>query len=497
MPANHAMNGLRSFARRPGFTSLLVFILAIGIAFVTMVLSLAHSVFLASVPYGDPDRIVVVWRQGPEPIHQREATSYLNIRDWASGGEAFFEGLAAYTIAPSALQRTQDTVRVMVTYVDPYFFQALDVDMALGRPLTEEDNRAPAGDAVVVLGHGFWQSVLGGDPGVVGTSVNLGGHPHTVVGVMSSEDPLAPSRAAGDRYAIPEGRRGDVPEHHRGSGLALLDRRRAAQGRCHDRAGQRRHAPGVARAGGGLSRHERRDRSQRDVVLGPAHRLRPSGRCRDRARSGGRPRVPDGLYQRHDAAAVAVRRALAGIRRPSGARGRTRQFVYQALAEGVSVTLAAGALGGGLAYAGIRIFFEGNPLRMHSFAEVTMGGSVFAATLLLALATTVLFGLVPALRSARLSFHDALRPAGVGANGPERHLLRRGLVVLQVALSVAVLAGGGLVLRSLYVFTQRTTASRPTTSSTYGCWSTRRATATRRPVCSTGSWNSGSRRSRT
>jgi predicted permease len=74
-------------------------------------------------------------------------------------------------------------------------------------------------------------------------------------------------------------------------------------------------------------------------------------------------------------------------------------------------------------------------------------------TLLLALATTLLFGMVPVLRSARISVHDSLRPAGVGGGGPERKLLRRGLVVTQVALSVAVLAGAGLVIRSLYMFT--------------------------------------------
>jgi hypothetical protein len=84
--ASDVLYGLRSFARRPGFTSLVVVILAVGIGFVTMIASLAHSVFRGAVPYDDPERIVVVWRQGPEPIHEREATSYLNIRDWATGG---------------------------------------------------------------------------------------------------------------------------------------------------------------------------------------------------------------------------------------------------------------------------------------------------------------------------------------------------------------------------------------------------------------------------
>jgi predicted permease len=447
------VHALKSAARQPAFTSLLVFILAVGIAFVTMVLSLAHSVFLSSVPYGDPDRIVIVWREGPEPIHRREATSYPNIRDWAVGGEPFFEGLAAYTIAPSTLLRHEGAERVMVTYVEPYFFQALDIDMAEGRPLADEDNRAPAGDAVVVLSHGFWQSVLGGDPGIVGTSLNLGGHPHTVVGVMSPRtrwllrEPLeivTPFRRAavgmspsivedrGAHSSIVVGRlREGVTVEQAHAGMRVVSR--ALQDEYPDvNAGIEANVTSFADLRTGFGRLN-------DVVtvLGLAACLVFLMACTsatmlllsrfvDRSRE------------------FSVRLALGAT---------PRQFIRQALAEGVSVTLAAGALGCGLAYAGIRYFFEGNPLRMYSFAEITMDGTVLATTLVLALATTLLFGLVPAIRSARLSFHDALRPAGVGASGPRRNLLRRGLVVLQVALSVAVLSGGGLVLRSLYTMT--------------------------------------------
>lgn len=177
--------GLRSFVRHRSFASLVVVILAVGIGFVTMVASLAHSVFLGAVPYDVPERIVVVWRQGPEPVHEREATSYLNIRDWAAGGKPFFEGLAAYTIAPASIVEADGARRVMVTYVDPYFFDALDIDMTVGRRLSDEDNRPPSGDAVVVVSHGLWQSALGGDPAIVGRTINLSGRQQTVVGVMS------------------------------------------------------------------------------------------------------------------------------------------------------------------------------------------------------------------------------------------------------------------------------------------------------------------------
>jgi predicted permease len=138
------------------------------------------------------------------------------------------------------------------------------------------------------------------------------------------------------------------------------------------------------------------------------------------------------------------------LRRALGAT--PRRFVFQALAEGISITLVAGAVGFGLAYVVIKLVFVGNPLNMYSFAGVTVHSSVFAMTLVLAFATTLLFGIVSVLCSARSDFGGTLRPTRVGGGGRERNVLRRGLVVMQVAVSAAVLAGAGLVVRSLYEF---------------------------------------------
>jgi predicted permease len=453
MHSEDLLYGLRSFFRRPGFTSLLVFILALGIAFVTMVASLAQSILLGSVPYRDPDRIVVLWRKGPEPIHQREATSYPNIRDWAAGGEPFFEGLAAYTIATSSLQTPEGAVRVAVSYVDPYFFDALDISMALGRPLLEADNQPPAGDAVVVLSHGFWQSALGGAPDVVGSSIALGGHPHTVVGVMSPRtrwllhEPLelvAPFRrsAVGMAPAIVEDRssRSSIVVGRLARGVSMAQAR--AGMRSVSLALQREHPDANAGIEANVTSFSdlRSDFGRLDdvvAVLGVGAGLVFALSCIS---------VTLLLLARfvERSREFALRKALgAGPRR----------FVGQALAEGVSLTLAAGAVGLGLSHLGTRLVFAGNPLKMYSFAELAIDGEVYLGALLLALATTLLFGLVPALRSGRIDVQGALRPAGVGGGGPERSLLRRGLVVTQVALSVAVLAGAGLVLRSLYEFT--------------------------------------------
>jgi putative ABC transport system permease protein len=447
--SNDAIQGVRSVLRRPGWAALVVLILSVGIAFVTMVASLAHSVFLGAVPYDDPDHIVVVWRRGPEPIHQREATSYLNIRDWARGGEPFFDGLAAYTIASSSIQGTEGAQRVRVTYADPYFFDVLDVDMALGRRLTDEDNRPPGGDAVVVLSHGFWSTVLGGDPGVVGTAVDLGGRLHTVVGVMSPRtrwllrEPLevvAPYRMA----ALAMGP--EVTEDRRTRTSIAVGRLRQGVSLAEARAGM--HAVSLALqqehpdANAGIEAHVT---SFTDLRSG-------FGRLNDVVKVLA---LAAGLVFFSSCASVTLlllarfveRSRELAVRMALGAARRS--LVTQAVAEGVGLALVAGVVGFALATLGVRAVFAGNPLDLYGFADVTVHRSVFLAALLLALTTTLLFAVVPALRSARIDVPEVLRPAGVGG-GRERNHLRRGLIVLQVALSVAVLTGASLVLRSLY-----------------------------------------------
>jgi putative ABC transport system permease protein len=341
----------------------------------------------------------------------------------------------------------------MVTYVDPYFFEALAIDMSVGRPLVEADNRPPAGDPVVVLSHGFWQSELGGDPGIEGQSINLGGHPHTVVGVMSPatrwllHEPLelvAPFR----RSAV--GMAPSIVEDRSSRSSIVVGRLRDGVTVEQARAGMRAVS---------LELQERYPDSNKGIeanVTSFSDLRSDFGRLNDVVMVLG---VAAGLVFLLSCISVtllllarfversrefAVRLALGAV---------PRRFIHQSLAEGVSITLVAGAAGFGLAYLGIKLVFSGNPLRMYRFAEVTVHGNVFLLSMLLALATTLLFGLVPVFRSVQTDFHAALRPAGVGEGGRQRNRLRRGLVVTQVALSVAVLAGGGLVLRSLYKFT--------------------------------------------
>jgi len=448
--------GLRSFTRRPGFTALVVLILALGIGFVTMILSLAQSIFFGSVPYGDPDRIVIIWRKGPEPIHEREAISYVEIQDWKERGAEFFEGLAAYTILPSSVLRTDGAERVMVTFADPYFFDALDVEMAVGRRLTEADNEAPSGTPVVVLNYGFWQSEYGGDPSILGKSINLGGHPYEVVGVMAPRtrwllheplDLVVPFR----RTAV-EGGTGFVENRRFYSSIVV--------GRLREGVTVEQAHAGMKAVSIALQKEYPDTNTNIEANVTSFTDLRTDfGRLNDVVTVLGAGAALVFFLSCISVTLLLLARFVERLRelavRMAMGAGR-RSFVHQAMAEGLTIALVAGLVGFGLAYLGIKLVFASDPLNLYSFAEVSVDKSVFLLTLFLALATTLLFGLVPVVRAAKVSFHDVLRPSGAGTGGGagrDRNLLRRGLVILQVSISVAVLVGAGLMIRSLHAFT--------------------------------------------
>lgn len=449
--------GLRSFRRNPGFTALVIVILALGIGFVTMILSLAQSIYFGSVPYRDPDRIVMLWRKGPEPIHQHEAISYPDILDWKERGRPFFDGLAAFTNFPSTVQRDDRADRIMMMFVDPYFFDTLDVEMVHGRRLTETDNQPPSGAPVVVLSYGFWQSHYGGDRGIIGKPIILGGHPYDVVGVMAQKtrwlryeplDVVVPYR----RSAI------------QGSPAFVEDRRfypSIVLGRLREGVTVEQANAGMKAVSIELQQeHPGTNRNVEARVTSFMDLRTKLGQLNDTVLVLG---LGAGLIFLLSCISVTLlllvrfveRIREFAVRMAIGA-GR-RSFVSQAMAEGVSITLVAGLIGFLLAYAGVRLVFASDPLDLYAFAEVSVDPTVFLAALLLALATTLLFGLVPWVCSARVSFHDLLRPSGGGTGGGAgrgHHLLRRGLVVLQVTISVAVLVGASLMARSVYKFTR-------------------------------------------
>ncbi len=447
---------LRSLVKRPGFTFLLVLILALGIGFVTAVFSLAHSIFLSAVPFEDPDRIVMIHWIDPEGSLERITTSYLNYRDLAEHSRSFagIAGFVADFAYPLSLIGGDYPEQVSVSLAEAYYFKALNIRFTLGRPFSEAECGPPHGEAVVILSHGLWESRFGGDPEVLGKTINLSGYPYTIVGVLDK----------GIRTLVEEPGEIMIPVRR----AALHTRADFIENRAHRwlyMVGRLKPDVTLSQAQAELDSISRQlqtaypEENGTDVARGvPFSAVRSNEGDLSRvitmlAIGAGfvfslccinvilllLARFVERLRE------FAVRMAL-GIGRGS--------LILQSLIRDVLMALAAGVLGFLLAFYGIKIFLAMTPLEVANFIDINVDARAFLASLLAALLAALLFGVVPAWHSRQIDLQTVLRPAGAETGGLGRNLIRRILIIAQVALSVIVLVGAGLMIRSFYVFSQ-------------------------------------------
>src|SRR5215208_1008130 len=173
----------RTLARQPGFASVAVLTLALGIGANTAIFSVIDAALLRSLPYREPGRLVHLWEtKRSRDFEQREA-SYPDLLDWRAQGGEVFEGLAGYRPQPVTLTDAGEAARARGAGVTSNFFDLLGVAAAAGRTFVEGED-GPEARPVAVLGHGLWRRRFGGDPAVVGRQVTLDGQAFTVVGVL-------------------------------------------------------------------------------------------------------------------------------------------------------------------------------------------------------------------------------------------------------------------------------------------------------------------------
>src|SRR5215216_5545533 len=174
--------GFRMLLKSPGLTLAAVVSLALGIGANTAIFSVVNSILLKSLPYAEPDRVVLVWGDTPAVGNRRNQVSATDVDDWRRQNSVF-EELTTYGGWSATFLGGGDPERVPGTQVGDGFFRVMRGTPLLGRvflPEEQEDGR----DNVIVLGYGLWRGRFGGDPGVVGRTVSLSGKPYTVVGVM-------------------------------------------------------------------------------------------------------------------------------------------------------------------------------------------------------------------------------------------------------------------------------------------------------------------------
>ena len=442
---------LRTLAKVPGFTVVIIISIALGIAANATVFSVANGLLWGVLPVKDPGRLVA-FSEG----NSFSYPDYIDYRDQTTGA---FEGLSAhFPFIPASIGGSGEPERVWGQVVSGNYFSLLGVTPALGRAILPEEDQVFGRDAVVVLSHALWQRRFGSDPAILGRTVVLNGQRYSVVGVAPAgfygtdrgivSDFWAP--LAMTEQLMPDLTK-DEARTHRDSQWVMLNARlkpgvsraqavaavNVVKKRIDDtyRKDQKEHRrPITLETAGGLIAGSATPAASLMAVLMVVVGLVLMVACANvanllLARATGRQKE------------IAIRLAMGASR---------RQLIRQLLTESLLLALAGAGVGFLLAAGAARAIsrFE-LPMPFPIVFDFNVDGRVLAFTAGLSLLTALLFGLAPALRATRLDLLGALKNESAVFGRAGRFGMRNTLVVVQVALSLVLLASAGLFLRSL------------------------------------------------
>ncbi len=434
----HAARGL---ARRPGFTAVAVLTLGLGIGGNTAIFSVVSGLLLRPLPYATPGSLVEVNHYYPSLNGLEASVSAEGFRDYSADTHSF-SGLAAEAGQSVNITGRGEPERVSAAAVTPTYFQTLGVPAELGRAFGSDVSKADA--HVVVLRHGWWARHFGSDPGVLGTTLDLDGEPYTVVGVMPPgfRDPFGRSIQMWVPLVLTEA------QYARGYTNEWL----SVVGRL---------APGVdlEAARSEMAAFAEQLKKDRPRQFAPDWSIRVTSLV-ERAHASVRP----ALLVLLGAVLVVLLIACANVAnllltRASGQRRQTAvrlamgarrvHILRHLLAQGVVLGLAGALVGLGLGWWGLAALKALASNSVPAVADVSLDHRVLVFTLLVSVGTGIFVGLVPVASVWGTDVLTALRE-GVRAGDDRRSLgLRRLFVISQLALSLALLAGAGLLLRSM------------------------------------------------
>jgi predicted permease len=428
----------RIIRKSPGFAAIVIFTLALGIGANTAVFSVVRGVLLQPPPYKDPARLVDIFEASlHNPSIDRGGTPYSDFEEYRRHARSF-ENIAFVTLwSPWNLLTGRGPARPAASVVvNEDFFATLGVSAARGRTFERGDLLRGCS---VVLNDGFWRSTLGGDPAIVGKSLELNHHACTVLGIMPAGFDFSPPRTPLWVLFTPDDPR---PRDH------LL-------GHCIARL-----KPGVSveRAQSELAvlRREVRQadayRDYKPVVF----------RLQDQFlfQAGKNLRATLGLL----AAAVALVLLIACLNVANlllaRSSARTREFavraalgsgrarlVRQLLVEGLLLAGIGGAAGVMVAVGMVKYFLHANPIQLPIGSDVSVNLPVLLFTALLTMATALVFGIAPAWSGSRTGVSTALHAAGRGSISSGNHRLTRVLITAEISLSLMLLSGASLLMR--------------------------------------------------
>jgi putative ABC transport system permease protein len=432
--------GLRLLWKTPGFTSVAVLALALGIGANTAIFSVVYATLLAPLPYHQPDRIVMVWSK---IRGQRNVTAAADFLEWQRQNTTF-ESIAAWTGSRMSLTTFGQPEQVQAEPCTPGFLGVLGQPFLFGRDFLPEEGELGKHHEVI-LTYKLWKNRFGADRDIIGHQVRMDAEPYTVVGVLA---PGATDRVQSELY-VPLAFKPEFLNHDFHWLLTMARLKPGvtlAQANADMESVTKHIAKVYPRSNQGWSASVeplQNDFLNRDTIRALWMLLGGVGfvlliACAN---------VANLLLARGTARQkeVAVR----------GALGATRgQLFSQFLTESLALASIGGALGVALAWGFLKaILALMPPFTLPSEADVTLNIPVLLFTLAATMFSGVLFGCVPALQAARLNLNDTLKEGGRGGVSGARHRVRHALVLAEFALALVLLAAAGLALHSFWNLT--------------------------------------------
>ncbi len=431
--------GVRMLWKNRGVSAIVILALALGIGANSAIFSVVNAVLLRPLPYDQSDRLVFLNEKSP--VLDEMSISYPNFLDWREHNQSF-EKIGVYNRGSYNLTGAGDPERIITAQMSADMFTLLRVNALHGRVYTNDEDK-PGGTPVVVLSYGLWQRRFGGQMSILDQPITLNGKTYTVIGVMP-QDYAYPSRA---EMWVPVGQLSDQASwKSRGNHPGLY--------------GVGRLKPGVA--------FEQADADMNNVAAN-LEKQYPDSNAGNRVRL--RPLleifvsdVRRALWVIFAAVGFVLLIACANIANLLLARATARRkemairtavgasrwrLARQLLTESILLSLLGGAIGLLLARWGIDLILYVSPDAIPRSREIGLDWIVLGFTVGVSFLTGILFGLIPALQAGEVDVHETLKETGRGVSG--RQWLRSSLVVAEVATTLVLLIGAGLMIRSFYL----------------------------------------------